>query len=61
MRKGTKARIARQKRALERLIIRKEPGFYPFGPFADEDAYAAYYARKIHEKSALQVRTKNAA
>lgn len=67
MRKGTKARIERQKRALARFSMVHQvaweaallPNTY-IRRFKDEDAYAVYYARKIQEKSALQVRIQKA-
>jgi len=68
MRKGTKAKIERQKRALERFSMIPQVGWEKacrprtnIKRFKDEDAYAGYFANKIHEKSALQVRLRNAA
>lgn len=68
MRKGTKAKIERQTRALARfgMIVERDwrTACRPhtnIKRFADEDAFAGYFARKIREKSSLKVRLRHAA
>lgn len=68
MRKGTKAKIERQKRALARFTRFTQvdwqkhcrPGTN-IKRFATEDDYADYFARKLTEHASLQVRLRNAA
>ncbi len=67
MRNGTKALIERRKRAMARFeMVRQvdwEGACFPntnIKRWKTEDEYAAYFARKIKERSALTVRLRNA-
>ena len=68
MRKGTKARIERRKRAQARFEMVPQAGWqqacFPhtnIKRWKSEDEYAAYFARKIKENAALAVRLRSVA